>query len=770
MSLDNFAPEQERQPTGALWMLVLFAVLFALFFFRALPLELDPQRTTNAPDQFDTARAIERLGQVLDGTPHPVDSEPLDSTRERLVRTIMAMGYTPEVKDETACRGSISGSAIRCARVQNIFFRAGPPASAESGPALILTAHYDSVEASPGFGDDGVGVAVWLEVAHLLKDAPLQKPVVFLLTDGEETALLGAQAFLKANTYGISVGRIINLEARGVRGPAMMFETGHPNAGVVGDWSKNGARPVSNSMMTAVYELLPNSTDLTPYLASGLNGINIAIADGLDFYHTQHDDLAHLNRPSVQHMGDQALGATRAYLASDWAIDKVPAADIAYSDIATRGFVALPQTIALIMLGLCFGVAALLFMRPAKNANWKKPDWRAMALPPALFIGAGLVAYVAQQLIGFLRPEPAFWIAYPQAMNAVIFIGTLLVASAALAFLTKTSSREAIFASGWLWFLVVGMGLSITVPGFSMVFLIPAIVFVVAAIIAWLVPPVALIAHAIAGAILILVFFPMLHLLDVMMGLGMPAMFGVIEAMTIAPVLSLAGTLPRQRMFVMGAIGAALCAAIATTLLVPAFSQQRPLALNFTAHYDIGEREAALYASAPPGALPAAVKSQLTVTDAPTLPGITTRLASRPLEFTDRPFATATVVSNEPAQGGTRLTLQLSAPEARMIRLRIPAGAQPTQLDYAGNAVAMVEPSNGYYVIDCVGRACNGANISFLLKTGQPAAADAPLQWIVQGYWLGLPPDAAATADARDENSVRIQMGDVTVTTARMEL
>ena len=38
------------------------------------------------------------------------------------------------------------------------------------------------------------------------------------------------------------------------------------------------------------------------------------------------------NRASVQHMGDQALGATRAFVASNWDNDK--SGDIAYSDIA----------------------------------------------------------------------------------------------------------------------------------------------------------------------------------------------------------------------------------------------------------------------------------------------------------------------------------------------------------------------------------------------------------------------------------------------------
>ena len=290
MNIDNDTSAPTR--ASAPWALAVFAVLFALFFFRDAPLALDPMRTTNAPDQFDTTRAIERLARVLDGKPHAVDSDALDQTRSRLLREIASLGYQPQVIAQNACRGSISGSSVRCAFVQNVFFTAG----SGDGPALVLTAHYDSVEASPGFGDDGIGVAVWLEVAHHLKQNPPTRPVLFLLTDGEEAALLGAQAFVDSKEkYGIEVGRIINLEARGVRGPAMMFETGHPNAGIVGDWSKSGARPVANSMMTAIYELLPNSTDLTVHLNDNSTGINIAIADGLDFYHTNHDDLERLN-------------------------------------------------------------------------------------------------------------------------------------------------------------------------------------------------------------------------------------------------------------------------------------------------------------------------------------------------------------------------------------------------------------------------------------------------------------------------------------------
>ena len=177
----------------------------------------------------------------------------------------------------------------------------------------------------------------------------------------------------------------------------------HRNAAIVSDWAKSGARPFSNSMMTAVYELLPNSTDLTVHLEKQYPGINIAIGDGLEFYHTPGDALANIDRRSVQHMGDQALGATRAFLASDWSGDKQAGAEIAYSDFASRFFISLPLTFSLVLLGLCFGFAALLFMRPTKDADWKHPDWRALALPLAVYIAAGLFAWVGQQLIGLIK-------------------------------------------------------------------------------------------------------------------------------------------------------------------------------------------------------------------------------------------------------------------------------------------------------------------------------------------------------------------------------
>ena len=744
----------------------MFAVLLLLFFFRAAPLELDSVRQTNAPDQFDTQRATERLGRVLDGTPHPVDSSALDETRARLLQEIRTLGYSPELRAHNVCQ-SMSGTAARCAFVQNVFFNAGP----SEGPALVLSAHYDSVDASPGFGDDGIGLAVWLEVAHHLKQQQPSQRVVFLLTDGEETGLLGAQAFVdNLDDYPFTVGRIINLEARGVRGPAMMFETGHPNASLVSDWSKSGARPFANSMMTAVYEVLPNSTDLTVHLNAGFNGVNIAISDGLDFYHTNRDDLAQLNRASVQHMGDQALGATRVFLASDWSKDGA-AGEIAYSDIGSRLFVSLPQVFALVLLGLCFGVALMLNIRPTREGGWQKLDWRALALPPILIAASGLAAFALQQLISLIRPDTAFWAAHPQAFNMAIFAVALLLSAVALAWLAPKSSREALYASGWFWFLIVGMGLSFALSGFAMIFLIPGIVFVLAGGVGWLFPRYQLIAYGVASAFLMLMFFPLVHLLDVTMGLGMAAMFGVVEAMVLGPLLAMIGGLPSGRMKVIAPIGAAALAAIVATVLVPAYSVERPLPLNFTAHYDIDARQASVFAGARAGALPDAIRSQLTVGEHPSPPGAASNLASKAIAFAPPGPATATVLNDTTAEDGKRtVRLQFSAPDARQVRLRIPAAANPVSVAFGGADYVFAGGTAEVYAIDIIGRAANGATVDVTLAPRPEGTEARPLPWLVQGYWTRLPDDARSLADARPDTAVYIQMGDVSVTTKQLPL
>jgi hypothetical protein len=142
------------------------------------------------------------------------------------------------------------------------------------------------------------------------------------------------------------------------------------------------------------------------------------------------------------------------------------------------------------------------------------------------------------------------------------------------------------------------------------------------------------------------------------------------------------------------------------------------------------------------------------------------------MEFAPRPHAIATLISDSTGADGKRIIrLQLGAEGARTIRLRIPASAHPTQLTYDGRTTAMREPQQGYYVVEIIGRAANGATLEFTLQppTKAPSPSTTKPDWLVQGIWTSLPPEAQALADSRPDNAVRIQMGDTTITTKKQQ-
>ena len=68
---------------------------------------------------------------------------------------------------------------------------------------------------------------------HLLRGQRLDRPVTFLFNEGEEVGLLGARAFLERDPLAARVDIAVNLESRGVNGPAIMFETSRPNGAAI---------------------------------------------------------------------------------------------------------------------------------------------------------------------------------------------------------------------------------------------------------------------------------------------------------------------------------------------------------------------------------------------------------------------------------------------------------------------------------------------------------------------------------------------------------
>ena len=220
------------------------------------------------------------------------------------------MGLAPEVQKTTAVASNslppfISGS------VENIIVRLK---GTEGGKAVLIAGHYDSVPTGPGASDDGSAVVAMLESLRALRPGPqLRNDVIFLFTDGEEAGLLGARAFVDEHPWAKDAGVVLNFEARGKTGPAIMFETSPDNGWLISQFAQSAPYPIANSLSYEIYKRLPNDTDLTVLKSAGLSGLNFAYIDGLNHYHTQIDDLASIDEQSLQHQGSYMLALARHF-------------------------------------------------------------------------------------------------------------------------------------------------------------------------------------------------------------------------------------------------------------------------------------------------------------------------------------------------------------------------------------------------------------------------------------------------------------------------
>ncbi|MGA2739109.1 MAG: M20/M25/M40 family metallo-hydrolase [Bryobacteraceae bacterium] len=264
---------------------------------------------TAPPTDFSAARALVYL-RTLARVPHPVGAVAHDAVRDYIVRQLIHLGVQPEVQTATVV-STRWGSPYGAATVYNVIARLPGAANTK---AVVLAGHYDSVSAGPGASDDGHAVASELETLRALLAGPrLRNDVVFLFTDSEEGGLLGAKGFVEHYPSLQQIGLVMNFEARGVGGPAMMFETSEGNGGIVREFAAAAPHPVTSSLSYEAYKLLPNDTDLTIFKQAGLAGMGFAYIDDVAFYHTQYDDVAHLDPRSLQQDGDYALALARRF-------------------------------------------------------------------------------------------------------------------------------------------------------------------------------------------------------------------------------------------------------------------------------------------------------------------------------------------------------------------------------------------------------------------------------------------------------------------------
>lgn len=418
------------------------------------------------PTQFSAARADRVLARLMGPErPHPAGSAEDAAAHNRLRAELRRLQVKTDSLTTMSCYAETRAHAVSCATVTDLIGEVAPG----TGPAIVLMAHMDSVAAGPGAADDGSSVATILETIRAWKATGLSSrhPILALFTDGEEKDMLGASAFLADPKWRARVGVVINLEARGNQGRSFLFQTSAGDAGLVALYARAVPHLATSSLYDEIYKILPNDTDLTPFLKAGFTGYNFAFIGNVADYHTPLDRRRNLDPQALQQHGESAFDLLKALSQTDFATLK--SGNAIYFDVLGLWLPRLPESWALPLSLLAFaGIALAGWLRRDASQPWRRRLTAATA-PLALLLGAVAVGFLLHTIAAALSGEPAPSFAHPWALRLSLAFGVWAVALACVRF--RFGATEA-----WLWISGLGVIAAALLPGFSPYFLFPSLI------------------------------------------------------------------------------------------------------------------------------------------------------------------------------------------------------------------------------------------------------------------------------------------------------
>lgn len=204
--------------------------------------------------------------------------------------------------------------------ITNVVVKLEPRDGAES--AILANCHFDSVANSPGASDDAVSCAVMLEVLRVMSASPepMQHAVVFLFNGAEENVLQASHGFITQHPWASLIRAFINLEAAGVGGKELVFQTGPENPWLVQAYVSAAKHPFASVVAQEVFQsgIIPSDTDFRIYRDFGnIPGIDLAFIENGYIYHTKYDTADRILIDSIQRAGDNILAVLKHLATSD---------------------------------------------------------------------------------------------------------------------------------------------------------------------------------------------------------------------------------------------------------------------------------------------------------------------------------------------------------------------------------------------------------------------------------------------------------------------
>lgn len=298
------------------YLVIIFAALVAYQIFPEIKIN-DRQSLRFSPER--VAKDISIISKRPHSIQHPKERKVV---REYLFHRLRQMGGSVQVFEYDSIKCKFGGYID----IANVFATFDPLQTTDSTQYLLLVAHYDSrfsmkvlkdTVYSYGAADDGYGLGVILESVNLaLKYREYWKQgIKVVFTDSEEHDLDGMRCLYNNNHELLdNVNFVMNIEARGVKGPALLFETSPGNRKLM-ELYKEAEKPYTYSLTSLVYRMLPNKTDFS-IVKDSIPGMNFSVIDNLKYYHTDLDNYSNISLKSLQHYGLQLEPIIYRYLIS----------------------------------------------------------------------------------------------------------------------------------------------------------------------------------------------------------------------------------------------------------------------------------------------------------------------------------------------------------------------------------------------------------------------------------------------------------------------
>ena len=529
-----------------------------------------PAPTTADPTEFSAERAMTSINRLAD-EPHSVlRREAHDRARDDVIGMFTDLGYTPTVHSDPMF--DLSDPADKrifdgLSAVQQATLKDAPTDTivvdvpGKSERTMALMAHYDSatVEAdenghqqitdgtSLGAADDGYGVATIVETLRALKAEGRQpeNSLKIVITDGEEVGLVGARNEMRHHRADYeNVDLVLNLEARGTSGPALMFETSPNNSAVAGYFLSHVEQPATGSLLPSLYARMPNTTDMAALIPEGFTVLNIAAIGEADHYHHATDAPRYVDHSTLQHYGDQVLGLTRAWAFDGQAPTLTASGDLHFFQLWRGLTVRYPAAVG---TGLgCLAVIAALgaVAVRARSLRWKRVlgtvwglTWRAAFASAA----AGLVQLGAMAMKW--APESGLG---PNPLLPWMFAGGALIGVGLTVHFVVRRWKEGIgqetLAAVLLLLAAVCVPLMVLVSGAAYVLVLPTLALALTALAPRRVRPV---VGDLAAFVIVAILAPAVLLIHEMLSLSavwVTVFFAIVPVAPLALVLLQAGS------------------------------------------------------------------------------------------------------------------------------------------------------------------------------------------------------------------------------------